>query len=356
MHPTGDVDLDFYKKLLIEFKDAADAVSEADFFSFVSCAACQQLFHVATSIDSKIIGDTQILQQLRQSYIAAKDGNFTDKILDQLLQRSLKIGKQTYTQTSIHKGAVSISLAAVDFAVQKHGTLHDKTVLIIGAGDTARLTAECLIKKNVGKILVTNRTRANAESFLDALHKNFEFESEIIDFENFRERLNETDIVISSTSSPHYVLHAGDFQNQNRSILLIDIALPRDIAPEVVENAFVSLVNIDDLNAVVDQNFKNRLAEKAKVKRIIYQEMGDFLIWYYSLPLLPTSFVSGKKPDPEAIEEIKKIKAFLAANASWFHRMAMQTDVRNELDEHKNLVKYLFEMRSSALGELSFEK
>ncbi len=352
VHPAGEVDFDFYKDLVLDFKNAKNAVDKADFFSFVSCAACQQLFHVATSVDSKIIGDTQILQQLRRSYGLAKDGNFTDKILNQLLQRSLKIGKQTYTQTSIHKGAVSISLAAVDFALKSYGTLHDKTILIIGAGDVAKLTAECLLKKNVRKILVTNRTQAHAEEFLGELHKSYEFESEIIDFENFRDSFNETDIIISSTSSPDYILFEEDFEKQNRKILLIDIALPRDIAPEVERNEFVSLKNIDELNSVVDENFKKRMAEMAKVKKIIYREMGDFLVWYYSLPLLPASFKSGQRPDDKSIKEFKKVKEFLAANAAWFHRMARQTDVRSELDEHKNLVKHLYAMKQTALGEV----
>ncbi|MBA2493901.1 MAG: glutamyl-tRNA reductase [Acidobacteria bacterium] len=352
VYPTGEVDFDYYKNLLIDFKNASETVNKEDFFSFISCAACQQLFRVATSVDSKIIGDTQILQQLRHSYALAKDGNYTDKILNQLLQRSLKIGKQTYTQTSIHKGAVSISLAAVDFALKTYGSLNDKMILIVGAGETARLTAECLLKKNVGKILVTNRTKENAKEFLDELHKSYKFESEIIDFENFRDCLNETDIIISSTSSPDYILFSPDFEQQSRKILLIDIALPRNIAPEVAKNEFVSLKNIDDLYSVVDKNFKKRMAEMSKVKKIIYREMGDFLVWYYSLPLLPVSFKSGNRPDDKSIEEFKKVKEFLAANAAWFHRMARQKDVRSELDEHKNLVKQLYAMKQTALGEV----
>ena len=356
VHPGGEVDFDFYKNLLIDYKNASEIVTENDFFSFISCAACQQLFHVATSADSKIIGDTQILQQLRRSYLTAKENDFTSKILDQLLQRSLKIGKQTYTHTAIHKGAVSISLAAVDLALKTYGTLHDKNILIVGAGETARLTAECLLKLTVGKISIANRTRENAEIFLEELHQSFDFESETIDFENFRAHLNKTDIIISSTSSPEYILFKEDFEKQSRKILLIDIALPRDIAPEAAENEFVTLKNIDDLHSVVDANFKKRMAEMAKVKNIIYREMGDFLVWYYSQPLLPASFKAGQKPDFKSIEEIKKIKEFLAANASWFHKMARQKDVKNELDEHKNLVKQLFAMKNSALSEAGIEK
>ncbi len=356
VHPTGDVDLDFYKNLLIEYKNAGETVINEDFFSMISCSACQQIFHVATSIDSKIIGDTQILQQLRRSYLTAKEENHTNKILDQLLQRALKIGKQTYTKTSIHKGAISISFAAVEFAVQTYAALQNKTILIVGAGETARLTAECLLQKNVGKILVTNRTRANAELFLDALRDSYEFEGEVIDFENFRDYLNQTDIVISSTGAPEYILQLEDFERQNRKILLIDIAMPRDIAPEVAENEFVSLTNIDDLHSVADENYQKRMAETDKVKKIIFREMGEFLVWYYSLPLLPASFQPGQKPDSKSIEEIKKIRDFLTAQASWFYRMTRQTDVKSVFDEHRSLLKYLFAMRETALGETKVEK
>jgi glutamyl-tRNA reductase len=166
VHPTAHVDINFYIDALIDFKGASDAVKREDFFSSISCAACLQLFKVATSIDSKIVGDTQILQQVRRSYALAKDANATGKILNQLLQRAFKIGKKTYLETSIHKGAISISLAAVELARETFGSLADKTVLIVGAGETAKLTVECLLKMRVGKILVTNRTRAHAEEFL----------------------------------------------------------------------------------------------------------------------------------------------------------------------------------------------
>lgn len=355
VHPTGDVDLDFYKNLLIEYKNAADVVTNDDFFSFVSCSACQQIFHVATSIDSKVIGDAQILQQLRKSYLAAKKENHTDKVLDQLLQRALKIGKQTYTQTSIHKGAVSISLAAVDCAIQTFGSLCSKTILIVGAGETALITAECLLKKNVGKIIVTNRTKSKAETLLNRLRDSFDFEGEVVDFENFRDFLNKTDIVISSTSSPDYILSKRDFERQNKKILLIDIAMPRDISPEAAENSFVSLKNIDDLNSVVDENYQKRMAEVSKVKKIVLREMGEFLVWYYSLPLLPASFQPGQKPDKKSIGEIKKIKEILSAEAERFNRMTHQIDVKSVIEEHKNLMRYLFEVKEKALGAASGE-
>jgi glutamyl-tRNA reductase len=356
LHPSANIDFDYYKDLLINFKNAEGSVKREDFFSSVSCAACEQLFSISTSIESKIVGDTQILQQVRDAYKFAKDNGFTGKIINQLFQRALKIGKKTYLETSIHKGAVSISLAAVELARSIFDSLHDKTVLIIGAGETARLTAECLLKKRIGKILVTNRTRAHAEDFLADLRKSHNFEGEVVDFERFRDDLNQTDIVISSTSSPDYLLYAQDFESQNRKILLIDIAVPRDISPGVAENDLVVLKNIDDLNTVVDKNFEKRMLELARVKKIVYQEMADFLVWYYSLPLLPAACKSGAKVSSETVGEIKQIKEFLAANASWFHRMARQKDVRSELKEHQNLVNYLYSLKQANLGEVGFEK
>ncbi|HXG85133.1 MAG TPA: glutamyl-tRNA reductase [Pyrinomonadaceae bacterium] len=356
VHPSATVDIEYYKQLLIDFKNASDDVRSEDFFSSISCAACLQLFKVATSIDSKIVGDTQILQQVRHSYSIAKDNDFTGKILNQLLQRAFKIGKKTYLETSIHKGAISISLAAVELARETFGSLAEKTVLIVGAGETAQLTAECLLKKRVGKILVTNRTRVHAEDFLAQLHKSNKFESETLDFEDFRNRLNEVDIIISSTGASEFILNKGDFAAQNRQILLIDIAMPRDIATETQENPFVTLKNIDDLNKVIDRNHSKRLQELPTVKKLIYQEMGDFLVWYYSLPLLPASCRASGKQNYETVDEIKRIKQFLTNNASRFHKMARQKDVKSELNEHLDLVNHLLSMKNASFsGELSVE-
>ncbi len=348
---SPDADLDFYKDLLIKFKNVEGIVRKEHFFTFVSCAACQQLFRVATSIDSKIIGDTQILQQLRNAYFVAKDHASTGKILNQLSQRAFKIGKKTYTETSIHKGAVSISRAAVELAVETFHSLKDKSVMIIGAGETARLTAECLIKKQVGKIYITNRTRANAEELLANLRKNYYFESEIIDFDEFKNYLNRTDIVISSTSSPAPVLYARDFAGQTNKILLIDIAVPRDIEPSAADgNDNIVLKNIDDLHAIVDRNFERRTRDLPHVKKLISKEMGDFLMWYYSLPLMPVFQKTRVKPDKSTVAEILKIKQFLVANVSELHKLAMRDggSLKDDLKNHVELVAKLQTMKNAA--------
>jgi glutamyl-tRNA reductase len=351
---SADINLDYYKDLVINFKNASETVKKEHFFTFVSCAACQQLFSVATSVDSKIIGDTQILQQLKNAYHTAKDLDATGRILNQLSQRAFKIGKKAYTETTIHRGAVSVSLAAVELANDIFGSLQNRDILIVGAGETAKLTAECLLKRQVGKITITNRTRENAEELLANLQKSSRFDGEIVDFDDFKNYLNETDIVISSTGAVEPILTAADFVNQTNKILLIDIAIPRDVAPEVGYNTNVVLKNIDDLHSIVDRNYERRMKDLPHVKRIIMKEMGDFLTWYYSLPLLPVFQKTYTKPDRATVGEILKIKEFLIKNVSELHKLAMQSrgDVSSDLQNHITLVEKLQTMKREAFEGL----
>lgn len=344
------IDLEYYKDLVIKFKDASEFVTSDHFFTFISCAACQQLFNVVTSVDSKVVGDSQILSQVRSAYSLARENNSTGKIINQLSQRALKIGKKTFSETSIHRGAVSISLAAVELAVETFGSIKGKSVLIIGAGETAKLTAECLIKQKAGKICITNRTRAHAEELLANLYENHVFESEVIDFEKYKCYLGETDIVISSTSSPEPILRSEDFLFQTDKILLIDIAVPRDIDPAAGENDYVVLKNIDDLHAILDHNHERRLRDLPLVKKLVMKEMGDFLMWYYALPLMPATEKTNSKPNRAVIEEMVSIKEFLLKNVSEFHKLAMRNNVTLEEDvtDHVQLVNRLQAMRQNA--------
>lgn len=350
IHNSADIDLDFYKNLLIEFKNAGQNVAKEHFFSMISCAACQQLFKVSTSVDSKIIGDRQILKQLREAYTLAQNNDSTGKIINQLTQRAFKIGKKVHTETTLYRGAVSVSLAAVELAGNVFGSIEDKTVLVIGAGETARLTLESLIKKKVGKILITNRTFEKADELLGNLQRFDNFEGESIEFRNFKSHLNSTDIIISSTGAAKYILNKSDFESQTNKILLIDIAVPRDINPSAAENVNVILRNIDNLNQIVDENFDVRIKELPHVKKIIMQEMGDFLMWYYSLPLLPEFGGIKGKPSPLKIKEIKNVKKFLIENVSELHKLARRSgsDTQSDLKNHLEFVKRLYEAKNNA--------
>ena len=349
---SADIDLGYYKNLLIELKDVQGEVRDEHFFALISCAACQQLFNVATSIDSKIIGDSQILRQLRGAYDIARESDFSGKIVNQLFQRAFKVGKATYTATSIHDGAASVSLAAVELANQTLGSLQGRSVLVIGAGETARLTTEALVSKRVGKLLVTNRTRTHTEDLLSALNTDPVFDTEILDFDDFKERLNEVDIIISSTGSDEPILYRDDFAGLSQKMLVIDIAVPRDVDDSVRENPNVIVRNIDDLNSIIDGNQEKRMMDLPKVKEMIIKEMVDFLTWYYLLPIMPAYEKTGAKPSPEQKMEILKIKEFLNQNVSEIHKFAARAgnDFRDDLDSHFSLIQRLQAMKSAAFG------
>ena len=349
---SSDLDIEFYKSLLIDFKNARSFVKSEHFFEFVSCAACQQLFSVATSLDSKVVGDTQILSQLRRAYHVAKDFETTGKVLNQLSQRALKIGKKTYTDTGIHTGAASISLAAVELALETFGSLNGRTALVVGAGETARLTIESLIKKRIGKIILTNRTLEHAVELMDKLHSAFRFDSEVVDFAGFRSRIAESDIVVSSTSSPEPVIHERDVFGCSKPILMIDIAVPRDIDVTVGRNPNVILKNIDDLHAVLDRNHQRRVSDLPQVKKLVSKEMSDFLMWYYAQPLLPASVPIRMKPDPETKREILGVKDLLRKNVSYVHKLAMSPGrtIQDDIRSHVELVEMLKSIKHKGIN------
>ncbi|MFN6963012.1 MAG: glutamyl-tRNA reductase [Pyrinomonadaceae bacterium] len=349
---SADLDIDRYKRLLIEFKGAEGEVEDAHFFEQISCSACQQLFHVSTSIDSKVIGDLQILRQLRAAYFAAKRAGTTGKVLNQLLQRAFKLGKQVYNETAIHEGAVSASLAAVELAQRTFGSLQGRTVMVIGAGEMAKLTTEALAVKRVGKIVVTNRTRAHAEELLDSIDRERAFESSVVEFADFKYCLDSVDIIISSTGSPEPILHRSDLDGLMRKLLIIDIAVPRDVDTSVGEHPGVVLKNIDDLNTIAIGNHERRLRDLPKVKKLIMGEMVDFLTWYYTLPLLPNYEKTGVKPSPAQTQEVLRIKSFLANNVSEIHRLYANSNgnFREDLASHFDLIDRLRAMKARSLA------
>ena len=349
---TSEVDIQQFKDALVDFKGARGLVKDEHFFELISCSACQQLFSVATSIDSKVIGDLQILRQLRSAYSVAREQRTAGKILNQLLQRAFKIGKLTFTETSIHEGAVSTSLAAVELAAEIFGSLRGLNVLVLGAGETARLSAEALLNKRVGNLLISNRTRKNAEDLLDALERSDSRRS-VVDFDKFRDHLDSVDIVITSTGSELPILNVDDFAGTTgRKVLVIDIAVPRDVSIEVGQLPNVVLKNIDDLHSIVNENHDRRLQDLPRVKKLISQEMADFLTWYYTLPLMPAYEKTRCKPTPDQAREILQTKEFLNRNASEIHKLfaGSNGNFKEDLDNHFALVRRLQEKRALEVG------
>ena len=348
---SPEFEISDFKNLLIDFKVAHGDVRDEHFFELMSCSASQQLFSVATSVDSRVVGDLQILKQLRNSYSLAREAGTAGKIINQLLQRAFKIGKQTFTETSIHEGAISASLAAVEMALEIFGSLRDRNALVLGAGDTARLTAEALINKRVRKLIVSNRTRSHASELLGSLEPG-QTETAIVDFDAFHDSFRDVDIVISSTGAQTPIIGPNDVKTLTRKILLIDLAVPRDIDPAVAEQPHVALKNIDDLHGVVQENHERRLNDLPKVKKLIAGEMVDFLTWYYTLPLLPACGRTGEKPTDKQKAEILRVKQFLNNNLHEIHGLyaGAKGDFQEDLNSHFALVKRLQSMKMDAFG------
>ncbi len=352
---STSIDIGYFKRLLIDIKGAEGVLTEDHFFSYIACAASQQLFSVATSIDSRVIGDSQILRQLRAAYTLSIEAGHAGKVINQMLQRALKLGKATYTQTSIHGGATSASTVAVETAIKVFGTLRGKTVLVIGAGEMARLTTEALVEKNVSRIIVTNRTRKHAEDLLSEIKRDASIESVVVDFEDFKKHLPSVDIVISSTGSSEPVLFKEDFAYQTRKVLVVDIAVPRDVDPAVEQNPNVILQNIDDLHHIVDRYHEKRMTDLPKVKRMIIEEMIEFLNWYYLLPILPAYERTGFKPTPEQKHEVLRTKEFLNQNISEIHKLAAQSggDFDADLQSHFSLIERLRSLKAETIQRLA---
>jgi glutamyl-tRNA reductase len=338
-----DVGLDHYKDLLIDFKGANGHVSRDHFFGAVSCAACLQLFRVATSLDSRVVGDTQILGQIRSAYTLAKHNQSTGKIVNQLFQRSFKLGKRARSETVLHKGAISVSVAAADYVGRHFRTLANRTVLLIGAGATASLAAEALVKRGVGKLIVANRTPETAQELLSRT----KCDGEGISLNEIRGRIAEVDAVISSVTTEDPIVRSEDLVRRKAELLLVDLGVPRNMTANVGELPGVHLKNVDELTEIVDANYRRRLDDVPLARAMIKEEMTDFLVWYYSLPLLPAAMPCGSRPDAETLKEIVGVKEFLFANLSWVHKLALN-DGGETFAGHASVVNRLVEMRASA--------
>ena len=350
---ASGIDVDHFKQVVIDFKNAQGVVEAEDFFSLTSCSSSQQIFNVATSIDSQVIGDSQILSQLRHAYMIAQEAGATGKILHQLVQRACKLGKQTYSNTSLHHGAASISLAAVELAIADAGPLCDRTALVIGAGEMARTTAEAFAKRGISKLVIANRTLLNGVTLRDALIAEFGVACEAIDLRDLGGRLSDVDIVVSATGSPDLILKESDLENTTRKQLIIDIAVPRDVDADVAELANVTLRNIDDLRMIVDSHHERRTRDVPRVKKMIVDEMVSFLTWYYAQPLLPTVLKKGQKPTQAEAAEIVRVKEFLNSNLAYIHKLAAQShgDFATEISNHFVLIEKLRALKAETFGK-----
>mgnify|MGYP003806888525 CR=1 FL=1 len=249
--------------------------------------AVRHIFRVASSLDSMVMGEPQILGQVKDAYRRCVDQNASGIILNRLLHHTFRTAKRVRTETGIANNAVSVGFAAVELAKKIFGGLKGKTALLIGAGEMSELAARHLVNQGVTKIIVANRTFERAVKLANDFH------GTPVGFDRLEEKLQQADIVISSTGSPGYVITRGMaavalHRRKNRLMFFIDIAVPRDIDPEVGGIDNVYLYNIDDLQGVVDANLKSRLKEAQKAEEVVSEEVRKFVTWYQTLEAVPT--------------------------------------------------------------------
>jgi len=265
----------------VDARPAVDAVmrgnaSGSEIYRYEGCEAIEHLFRVAASLDAMVVGEPQILGQMKNAYAMAKSAGTMNGLLEGVVSRAFSVAKRVRTETGIGQMAVSISYAAVELARKIFGSLAGRSVLLVGSGKMSELAARHLRRSGAKRILVTNRTRARADE-MAAL-----FNGTAVDYAQFRQVLPEVDIVITSSGSPDYVLGPEDMQRavaarKNKPMFVIDIAVPRNVDPAVnaVDNVF--LYDIDDLQGVVNNNLAERQKEAARAERIVAEEVDKML-------------------------------------------------------------------------------
>ncbi len=268
-------------------------------------AVVHHLFRVVASLDSMVIGEAQILGQVKEAYESGFEHNGTGRIFNRLFRQSFEVGKRVRTETAIGEAAVSISYAAVELAKKVFDTLEGRTVLVVGAGKMSELTAKHLCSNGVCNVLVANRTFERAEELAER------FAGVAIPYDQLFERMRDADIVISSTAATGYVITrdevAGALKGRRgRPLFFIDIALPRDVDPGVNALPDVFLYDIDSLNGVVESNLEERMREAERAEVIIAEEMGEFERWLESMEVVPTVAAMRAKADAIRAAELEK--------------------------------------------------
>ncbi len=277
--------------------------------------AVRHVFRVASSLDSMVLGEPQILGQLKDAYRLAVDHNTSRVIINRLMHKAFSVAKRIRTETAIAQSAVSISYAAVELAKEIFGDLSRRTAMLVGAGEMAELAAAHLINDGIASLLVTNRTLARAQELAQR------FQGQAVPFSSLFDSLNTADIVISSTGASQTVIQARDMRQvlkkrKYRPIFFIDIAVPRDIDPDVNRLDNVYLYDIDDLKGVVEENLAQRREEAQAAELIVEEEVLHFEEWLKSLALTPTIVDLLEHGESIAHKEIQKTLKNLGPDVS----------------------------------------
>jgi len=361
------------RRFLADYHGVVLEEMEQHLYDYQGEDAIRHLFRVASSLDSMIIGEPQILGQIKTAYGYAVEFKSAGLILNRFLHKAFSVAKRVRTETGIASSAVSVSFAAVELARKIFDRIDDKGVMIIGAGEMCELAARHFVSNGVTRVLVTNRTFERAERLAA------EFQGRAVPFEHFTDHLAEVDIVLTSTGAPTCILDKRQMEEvlrrrKNRPMFLIDIAVPRDVDPKVNDLANVYLYDVDDLQGVVQANLKERQKEAHRAETIVREEIGQFHIWLANLEVKPTIVALRRRIEEISTQELAKTYGNLKdltdaqrrgielmANAivsKILHRpiaVLKQTQTDTSGEDYVDAVRVLFDLPAPGVDEAPLE-
>ena len=294
------------KDFFVRFFEIRRESLENALYLYHDMQAVRHIFRVSSSLDSMVVGEPQILGQLKDAFEFALERKTTGILLNRLLKKSISVAKRVRTETKIAENAVSISFAAVELAKKIFADLSEKSFMLLGAGEMAELAVKHMINNGVKDIVIANRTYETGCNLAK------EFNGRAIRFDDYLNELAHADILICSTGAQNYVLMKEQMQKvmkerKNRPVFLIDISVPRNIDPEINDLDNVYLYDVDDLQGTVDTNILERQKEAKKAEDIIEEEIETFRKWLSSLDSVPTVIALREKAEAIKREEVEKL-------------------------------------------------
>lgn len=313
---------------LAGFHDVPADLLEPYLYALVDADAARHLFRVAAGLDSLVVGEPQILGQVKEAYAAAAERHFTGPLLNKLFHAAFAAGKHVRSETGLAEGAVSVSYAAVSLARKIFGDLSRVTALLVGAGEMAKLAARHLKTQRVRQLAIASRRPEQADALAARL------DGAPVAWADLDEALAGSDIVISATGATMPIftrarVAAAMLARRNRPLFVIDIAVPRDVEPAAGEIEQVFLYNIDDLQAIVSDNLGRRSSEIERAEAIVGEEVARYLAWLHSRDAIPTVVALRQRFEAIRLAELKRLEPKLAS---------MPPEVRARVDEITHLI------------------
>jgi len=337
-------------RLFGHFKKLKPAQIESALYAYSQEKAVDHLFRVAAGLDSMVLGETQILGQVKEAYGKACVEDTVGKVLHTLFQQAFKTGKRVHNETGINDNAGSVSYIAVKMAQERLNCLQGKSVLVLGAGEMSELTLKHLVEHGATSVLVANRTRERARELTS------KFQGRVLDFKKLAAGLQECDIVIASTDAPHYVVHPETVQqvleeDPAKELFFVDIALPRDVNPKVKDYPGIYLYDLDDLQEVANENIEERAEDARKAELILKEEGKDFMDWYHLSRVEPLIAALRQKSETIYRQETEEALSRLT-NLAPKERKLVETMGRRIMNQLvKDPILFLKEMAASGQAD-----